>query len=354
MIGMKLPGLYQRGNTGMWYYQPPQVKGVRPPAISLETKSEVVAVQKYHETVADAARVFSGGSVRMEAAAFLAERLRHAAHTPRTSKESERLLGQFADHVQNCPVRAVTTAQVRAFQQAMVTRGLAAATIRSEMGRLSAFFTWAKTHGEIDANPCTGIHYPRTVRTRSERYCTRAERDRLVRSAPKKRPDLALCLWLGFFAGLRKAEILEARRDWVDLRAGVLHVRNTDTFTTKDKRHRMIRLSRRLAVFLKSYLRRPGHRDLAADDYLIRPGEDESGRRWRYRFDPKKSFRSHVASQGLGWVTFHTMRHTFATLHALAGTPMTTIARELGDDIDVTYQHYVGYSREGGHESVTD
>ena len=348
---MKLPGLFRRSNTGVYYYQPPQVRGVRPPAISLETKSEEIAVQKYHATVADSQRLFAGGSVRMEAAAFLLERRRHGAHTARTSEESERTLVRFAEQVRNRPLASIGHDDVRAFQAAMVGRGLSPATVRSEMGRLSAFFTWAVREGRIERSPCAGIHYPRTIATRAERYCTREERDRLVATAPVDRPDLACCLWLGFFAGLRKAEILEARRDWIDLGGGVLHVRNTPTFVTKDKRDRVIRLSPRLAQFLAGYLAAV---EVPPGAHLIRPEIGERPRKWRYRFDPKKSFRAHVADQGLEWVTFHTMRHTFATLHALAGTPLTTIARELGDDVEVTYRHYVGYSRHGGHESATD
>ena len=350
---MKLPGLFRRGNTGVFYYQPPQVKGVRPPAISLETKSEVVAVQKYHQVVADAGRVFAGGTIRMEAAAFILERRQHSAHTERTSEETQRVLARFTDETGNKPLAAVTHEDVRSFQRRMVDRGLSPATVRSELGRLAGFFTWAKKNGLIDRSPSDGIHYPRTIATRAERYATREERDRIVASVSEKQPDLAMCLWLGFFAGLRKGEILEARRDWVDLPGGVLHVRNTATFITKDKRDRVIRLSRRLAEFLAGALRQGGDGGPDASAHLVRP-DLKARKSWRYRYDPKKCFKTHVTAQGLPWVTFHTMRHTFATLHALAGTPLTTIARELGDDVEVTYRHYVGYSREGGHESVTD
>lgn len=39
---------------------------------------------------------------------------------------------------------------------------------------------------------------------------------------------------------------------------------------------------------------------------------------------------------------------------AQAGTPLATIARELGNDLGTTYKSYIGYSRAGGHESAID
>jgi integrase len=189
-----------------------------------------------------------------------------------------------------------------------------------------------------------------------------------------------LILWLGFFAGLRRREIDQARRDWVDLEAGVIQVRVTDTFSPKSKRGvRTIRLSPRLAEFLRGYLERPPERPRRlrkADgetrelivlpaahpgDYLVRPDrlpgkkvKTRGKRANRYRFDARRPFNDHVQSIGLGWVGFHTMRHTWATLHALAGTPLTTLAKELGEEAATCFEHYVGYQREGGHAGAVD
>jgi hypothetical protein len=48
------------------------------------------------------------------------------------------------------------------------------------------------------------------------------------------------------------------------------------------------------------------------------------------------------------------MWHTWATLHALAGTPMTTIAKELGEEAETVFRHYVGYQRESSHSAAVD
>jgi integrase len=53
-------------------------------------------------------------------------------------------------------------------------------------------------------------------------------------------------------------------------------------------------------------------------------------------------------------VDFHTMRHTFGTLHALAGTPLSTIARELGDQLRVVEKTYIGYTKSDSHSAAAD
>jgi len=358
---MKLRGLYRKTDSGIYYYQPPQKKGVRPRPISLETKSEKEAIQKYHEIAEQSAQSFAGGSIRMEAARFVAAKRDSGEHTSRTSEESEAALARLIDCVGNLQITAVRGHHLERYRQDMVARGAAQSTIRSELGRISSFFTWAQRESIVEINPARSVSLPRSIPTRSERYCTKDERDRLIATLPKDRIDLQLVFWIGFFAGLRKGEIVEARRDWIDLEAGVITVRNTDTFVTKDKAHRLIRISPRLLAFLTDYLDQWGDLPGVESGYLLRPDvlpgrkvKTRGKKAWRYRFDVRRSFATHCRAQSLDWVHFHTMRHTFATLHALAGTPLTTIARELGDDAEITFRNYVGYTRHGGHESAVD
>jgi integrase len=63
-----------------------------------------------------------------------------------------------------------------------------------------------------------------------------------------------------------------------------------------------------------------------------------------YRYDPRKTLRRIIAASGLPAHAAgpHCWRHTFASLHAAAGTPLTTIARWIGDSERTTYRHYVG------------
>lgn len=376
---MKLPGLYRKTDSGVYYYQPPMAKGVRPRPISLRTKIEEDAVEAYYALLADANVAFKKGTLRMEGARFVAEKREAKLHRSSSSQETERVLAAVVDLLGNREVSSYAHEDLRRVHKVWLQRGLSSATISAYLARLRAFFTWAVHERLTKENPITGIKMPRDLPTRSERYCTKDERDRLIATVPEGRQDLALVMWLGFFAGLRRREIDQARRNWIDLEAGVIHVKITPTFAPKSSRGvRAIRISPRLHAFLSAYLEapmRPRKRGqgkevaqapvplpaLQPHDYLVRP-DRKPGRKVktrgkkenRYRYDARRPFREHAAAQGLPWVAFHTMRHTFATLHALAGTPMTTLAKELGDEVETVFRHYVGYQREDTHSAAVD
>lgn len=364
---MQLKGLYKLKHSGIWYFQPPMVGGVRPKPINLKTKDEETAVQAYHEAVIDAGRLFAGGSIRMEAARYLAEKARAGQHSPRTTEESSKVFESFADHCGNRALASVTHEDVAGYQLALIDAGRAESTMRAALGRINGLLTWAVEEGILRKHPGKRIKRPQAHPTKTERYCTKAERDRLIAAAAQTRkvggqtvflPYLEAYLWLGFFAGLRKSEIVEVHRDWIDLDGGVIHVRETATFRPKSRQSRTIRMGGKLAAFLRGYMERvpPGeHPYLLCPE--IGPGRKQKtrGRKaWRYRFDPKKSFKALVREEGLEWVTTHTMRHTFATLHIQAGTPLGMVAKELGDDEALVFRVYVGYSRHSGHESAID
>lgn len=335
---MKLKGLYPHTQTGIFYFQPPTLNGVRPKPISLGTKDENEAIEQYQALAGMADVTLTEGQLRGEMGRYVEIKHRSGFHSRRTHDELVRLLGKFSDFAGVArKVSEIDQATIRRWKAELERDGASPSSVRTYLNRLRGFFTWAMEERMIRANPVKGIAVVRQMPTRAERYCTREERETLIENCGRE--DLALTLWLGFFAGLRRQEIVEARPEWVDLEAGVLTVQNTPTFQPKDKEHRRIRLCSRLREFLAGYgLRAP---------YLLRP-EKERGK-WRYRVDLSGAFRRYVKAQELDWVTMHTMRHTFATMHALAGTPLSVIARELGDDLETTYRHYVGYSRHEAH-----
>lgn len=169
----------------------------------------------------------------------------------------------------------------------------------------------------------------------------------LIANAPNN--EMRFILYCGFHAGMRKEEIIESRPHWFDLRAGCVNIVFTDTFTPKDKEERSIPLTAEFKAFLGEYGK--------PTPFMIAP-EVGHGRS-RYRYDFRKPFADYIASYGngrrlgtkklakkqdLSWITPHIMRHTFASLHATAGTSIYKIAVWLGDGVDVVQKHYAKLS----------
>ncbi|MEO0413905.1 MAG: tyrosine-type recombinase/integrase [Verrucomicrobiota bacterium] len=360
---MKLKGLYQK--HGIYYFQAPQVKGYRPPPVSLKTKDLTIATTRYFDELKKSERNLKAGRFTLELTRYLNDRLTHGYHTEETSVRTGESLENFALEMlgSGAMVSEIDEKLVAKWVAALQERKLATATLHGYVGRLSGFCSWAVKEGLLAENPCASVRLPRTIDTKAERYCTREERDRLIQNV--ERDDLALILWLGFYAGMRIKEIIMAETDWIDLHGRVVTIQNTDVFTVKDKSRRMVRMSDRLHEFLTGYMELRKSMDCCEDnEFLLRPDKalgakirgrsGKATKKWRYRWDPKYPFKKYTKAQGLEWVGVHTMRHTFATLHAIAGTPLAMIAHEMGDDEKTTFKNYVGYSRNSDHANALD
>jgi integrase len=63
----------------------------------------------------------------------------------------------------------------------------------------------------------------------------------------------------------------------------------------------------------------------------------------RYRFDPKKKFDAFMQRNGVGHITLHDLRRSFATNLAINNMNIEKIAKLIGDSIKVTEDNYAKY-----------
>jgi integrase len=205
---------------------------------------------------------------------------------------------------------------------------VAESTAQGYITTLRSFFNRLFEARKVRANVVKGVKLARLDSNGRKLFCTPAQRDKLI--AGCNRDDLKFTLFCGFHAGMRKQEIIEARPDWFDLKAGAIHVRKTDTFRPKDREDRTIPMTKAFKAFLKIYqLRSP---------FMLHP--DVPRGKSRYRWDFRRPWSEYVAKQNCSWVTPHIARHTFASLLASAGISIYKIAQWLGDDVRVVQKHY--------------
>jgi integrase len=186
---------------------------------------------------------------------------------------------------------------------------------------------------------------PISKKTKVDRFCTKPERERLF--AMCEREDVRLILLLGFHCGLRLNEIVQARTNWLrfwsdadGVQHGEIVVQETDSFIPKDREARAVPMN----TLVMDYFR---GRETDQETFLLRP-EVKQGKD-SYRWNPRRPYKILCEKAGLAWVGFHTMRHTYATHLVMAGVPIASIARWLGDGIEVTYRHYAGYQPNRAH-----
>ena len=142
-------------------------------------------------------------------------------------------------------------------------------------------------------------------------------------------------LFAGFHAGMRKEEIIQARPEWFDFRVNIVQIVESEDWKPKDKDKRTIPLSHGVPRF---FVKRNANRWRVAG--AVRAAPRSRARKARYRYDFRKPFEEYVGGKKVNWLKPHIMRHTFASLLAIAGVSIFKIAQWLGDDVKVVERHY--------------
>ena len=351
---MKIKGLYRK--RGWWYFQPATgADGVRPGAIALRTQDDEEAARMAFEEIErfQAAAGASRGRMDQAVRQYLKARADARAHTDRTAYNTEKALLQICEDMGN-PKLADLTAEkcaawavdVRARGRRVAIRGskvkvkrnkpVSDATVAAYSRVFRAFLGWAHGEGKILRNPSSALPAGRMKASRKMRFCTIAERDSLLDSAPD---DLALILHLGFLAGLRFGEILAMEPDWFwfseDGGRGKITVQRTAHWQPKDKEARVVPMAPRLLAFLAG-LKVKGK-------FVLRPDKGKWPKPPKYRYNPSVAFAKHAAACGVSWLSYHDMRHSFGAHLAQRGAKIIEIAALLGDDVGVVEAHYVGF-----------
>jgi integrase len=196
------------------------------------------------------------------------------------------------------------------------------------MTTIRSFFNWLMDRKVVRENPVAGVKMAKLDQKGREKFCEPELRDKLI--AECENEEMRFILYCGFHAGMRKNEIIEARPEWFDLKAGSVTIRKTASFRPKDRQERTVPLTAAFKAFLATYgLRKP---------FMIAPKVEQG--RARYRYDFRKPFIDYTVAKKCRWVTPHVMRHTFASLLASAGVSIYKVALWLGDEVRTTQKHY--------------
>jgi len=150
------------------------------------------------------------------------------------------------------------------------------------------------------------------------------ESDDLLRDAYK----------FGFYSGMRLGEIVNLKWNAVELSERIIKVQNTETFTTKGKRERIIPINDKLYNVLLSRL--PKVMTINKDEYVFnKKGFRFNGDFISKRF--KKALRETDLNQN---IHLHSLRHSFASNLVMSGISLYTIQNLLGHRDAKTSQIY--------------
>jgi integrase len=144
---------------------------------------------------------------------------------------------------------------------------------------------------------------------------TKAETKKLIQTWDKLYPEHHGLVTIGLHTGMRIGEVMGLRWKDVDIVKGRISVLHSYDGPTKSGKGRLIQISKTLAQSLQK-----------RDNYLGSSVEDLVFR----RFDVNPKLKRACGRAGIAPITYHTLRHTFATLALESGQNIKTISTVLG------------------------
>ncbi len=351
---MKHPNIYWHKRANCYYFGK-MVKGQRR-LIALSTNDLREALRKA-DLLRDHPLAVAGpstGSFMESVEAFLkykedaGRRRMKRGYTPRSLSTKGYNIKKFARWLPVGKTAANVTAEdVSNWHEHLInTEGRAETTASGYLMTVRAFFRWAVEVAKIRIeNPVKKVDLPKSSHVSRSEFLREHESAPLIKAASND--DLRFILFCGFDAGMRRDEIVNARRDWFDLEARVIYVRSAERaprmrdserpWTPKYRKERKVPLTAEFKKFLEKYL----NRNLASYDYALKP-EVKWGKA-DYRYDFRLPFTKFMASQKLRWVTPHIMRHSWTSNLASLGIPALELASWLGDSVKMVEKHYAHF-----------
>lgn len=204
--------------------------------------------------------------------------------------------------------------------------------------RLRLVFNWAVSEGLVDSSPVAGIP-PVRVDWKEPSFFRPDRVERIMRAA-EAHPGpvsaaIGMQLALGFFAGIRTAEILRAR--WEDIRPEerIVRVPRPKGFT-RGRKPRLVELEENAAAWLARWR-----------DWTLEHGGPSAGPVVAKRRELQAWKSRHLAPAGDSWgndAAHNVMRHTYATMHVGAFRDAAATALNLGHarGTDILDRHYRG------------
>lgn len=193
---------------------------------------------------------------------------------------------------------------------------------------LKASFNKAIVWGYLLENPLKNISLPKTPQ-KQPTFITVDELNEIIKLTRNK--TIASMINIAFYTGLRKGELINLKWSAVSNNLSILHVKNEDGFTTKNKKERKIPIN-----------------DIVKRELLKLTENGKTGfvfkNNWDYQFHEdfvshhfKKAVRKAQLSET---ICFHTLRHSFASLLVQKGISLYVVKELLGHSSIATTQIY--------------
>lgn len=242
--------------------------------------------------------------------------------------------------------RSETTAPGSA--NARAARVTSGATVNRDLNLGSALFRWALRMGHVTENPFRAVERFSEKGRAREVYLTASEARALAVAAPGLlRPLLVAAV----STGMRRGELLALRWRAVDLDRREVHI---EAATEKAGRGRTIPLTPWLLTETQDLKAGRAVPSLDGSDFVFRcaDGSPLTAKVLRLAFLSTLKRCEAISVEKRGRVTFHTLRHTAASLMVAAGVPIFDVAKILGHSTVAVTMRYAHFAPAAGRAAI--
>jgi integrase len=255
-------------------------------------------------------------------------------------KEHERTYGSYRSVIRiifrTLDIRILASALTESHVLAILALYRHPVTYTSMLRRIKAIINWGYRRRLMAHNPAAKIEAKKApYKEPSFFYPEKVEKIFAVAGAYGTQ-EIRTFLTLGFYAGLRTAEIFRTRWSEIDLEDGTLRVSKPKGITSGTK-PRIVELEPKALALLKICRALYIGDDTESDD-IFTPSSDWRVSKWKQR---------HLKPCGLSWGNdgnHNVMRHTYATMHVAAFQNAAKTALYLGhsEGSGILDKHYKG------------
>jgi len=214
--------------------------------------------------------------------------------------------------------------------------GLSKATVKLVLAYTSRMWNWARAEGLIDGlNPVALVDKPSVAGQAMDfNVLSMDEADCLLSWAREKQPKEYPAYATALYTGLRMGELWGLRWADCDLERGLLTVRRSYRLAPKSGKPRAVPINPALLPMLRQW-----RNDCpASDEALVFP----TARGYMRQKDRDYGFKAALAGAECHPVTFHGLRHTFASHFMMSGGNILTLQKLLGHSsvaVTMKYAH---------------
>ena len=255
------------------------------------------------------------------------------------NRSQQRYYKYLSSSLGNIRLNHITPKMIRDLTGQMEVDGLKDATIYQYHGLIRRTFDhMIKEEGYQGPNPMKMVKTPVPKESR-ERYLSKQEASKLLEATGLVNVELFLFTLIGLFTGMRKSEIMNIRGRDIDYTTNLIRVRG------KGDKIRYCEMN----TLLRDILVMDG---VAGGDSLFKRTFNQ--KKWQSVVD-KLGLNDGVESNDRIWrVTPHTLRHTFGSWLAQAGTDLMVIKELMGHSNIQTTMRYAKLQRRPGVSAVAN